>query len=96
MKSQQPKVLHLYFQELLNFFTDDNSDNSDEQDDNGDEAGLEEEDELDDYGNPFQQPPPAAAGLNTPIITCSLASIVVITRVLRSAAAGRGCLKGLP
>ena len=56
-----------------NFFPDDNSDNSDEQDDNGDEAGLEEEDELedefDDYGNPFQQPPPAAAGLNTRIIT---------------------------
>ena len=58
---------------FYNFFSDDNSDNSDEQDDNGDEAGLEEEDELedefDDYGNPFQQPPPAAAGLNTRIIT---------------------------
>ena len=58
---------------FYNFFPDDNSDNSDEQDDNGDEAGLEEEDELedefDDYGNPFQQPPPVAAGLNTRIIT---------------------------
>ena len=75
---------------FYNCFSDDNSDNSDEQDDNGDEAGLEEEDELedefDDYSNPFMQPPPAAAGLNTRIITTMLGKEQVIMGFFRSAA----------
>ena len=77
----------------LIFAPDDNSDNSDEQNDNGDEAGLEDElrDEFDDYDNPFKQPPPAVAGLNTRIITTVPAKEHVIMGVLRSAAAVGGC-----
>ena len=54
------------------------------------------EDEFNDYGNPFKQPLSAAADLNTRVITTVLAKEQVIMGVLRPAAAGGGCWKGLP